>query len=607
MHPSILHVFCREGLLPGELPAGRRVVLEGQLAAGSTVESIEASFNGSQAWIDAEAAALAQQVSGEGSGPREKPTWSAAWHLALELRYYSLKLLRLIDWFERCAQLKSGDEVVLWAESPRDDDYVELLHAVCQLAGAALVVRRKTGTPPSPVVFPVNSPLRRALGRCASWLPAGRGTAGGARVVLCGNPRILEPICPSLLAAGASLAWLYDRFAYGSLWRWRGRIAQMVCNLDQGPTNRLRLELPGAVAFRGIDLRPIVRRWLADRAAVWGARQTRALEAIERHFVRFRPQVVVLDEDATPFARAAVAVARSQGIPSVVLQHGAPCCRFGFAPLAADELLAWGASSHRQFVAWGIPPAQIRSTGSPYHEQVREDLVRAAWRRQPADGEPLSYRQFDEGFRRGDYATRLLLLATAPPRDDRPDAVELNFNRSTYAGLVRVAFCVASRLGATLHIKPHPRAASDVTLGRIAAEFPQVSCQTIRTGTLAETLRDIDCVLSLGSTAGVDAALSGVPVIHLVPAGSRRFLAEGDWGFQGVARTERELFDLLNRAILAPRPVATEPTLGLPDRRPSQRVAEHVLNLASRSTRRGEIAAPHLFERPAVQREPQCQ
>ena len=53
-------------------------------------------------------------------------------------------------------------------------------------------------------------------------------------------------------------------------------------------------------------------------------------------------------ETAEPLARAAVAVARRHGCRSFVVPHGAPCCRFGFSPAAADNLLAWGESSRRK-------------------------------------------------------------------------------------------------------------------------------------------------------------------------------------------------------------------------------------------------------------------
>ncbi|MEX2558900.1 MAG: hypothetical protein WD403_03250, partial [Pirellulales bacterium] len=62
--------------------------------------------------------------------------------------------------------------------------------------------------------------------------------------------------------------------------------------------------------------------------------------------------------------RAAIAFARSHGIKSVVVQHGAPCVRFGFAPLHADMFCAWGESSRRQLEAWQVPPERIVVTGA---------------------------------------------------------------------------------------------------------------------------------------------------------------------------------------------------------------------------------------------------
>ena len=45
---------------------------------------------------------------------------------------------------------------------------------------------------------------------------------------------------------------------------------------------------------------------------------------------------------------------------SLVVQHGVPYIRFGFTPLEADAICAWGESSRAQFQRWGIPSERIR-------------------------------------------------------------------------------------------------------------------------------------------------------------------------------------------------------------------------------------------------------
>jgi hypothetical protein len=137
--------------------------------------------------------------------------------------------------------------------------------------------------------------------------------------------------------------WLYDRFAVRSWLRWRpSGVGLLVCESSAADENRLAPDLPQELACRGVNLAMPVARWLAERMAAHGPRQTRLVERIDAHFRRVRPHALVLDQDGTPMARAAAALARRHGAASWVVQHGAPVCRFGFAPLAADRIVAWG-------------------------------------------------------------------------------------------------------------------------------------------------------------------------------------------------------------------------------------------------------------------------
>src|SRR5207247_10889895 len=58
------------------------------------------------------------------------------------------------------------------------------------------------------------------------------------------------------------------------------------------------------------------------------------------------------------------------------------------------------------------------------------------------------------------------------------------------------------------------------------------------------------------SSAGIEAGLTGVPVIELIPEGSLDLLPAPQWGTFGTARDQRQLQDLLHAALSRPR----EPT-----------------------------------------------
>jgi hypothetical protein len=235
--------------------------------------------------------------------------------------------------------------------------------------------------------------------------------------------------------------------------------------------------------------------------------------------------VLVLDEDATPMARAAVAAARAVGATSWVVQHGAPICRFGFAPLAADRILVWGRSSRGQLTRWGVPAERIDVVGSPRHGGGKPRPRRRVW------------------------PPRVLLLTTTPPRDDRPDAVALRLTRRTYADMLRTALAGVSAIpGVELIVKLHPRAPDDATARAVLAEFPSLPCRVVTSGPVQPWLGHVGCVLSCVSSAGIEATLAGVPVIQLLPPGSGNILPPNEWGLFGNARSEAELAGLLAEA-----------------------------------------------------------
>ncbi len=564
MRPSTsddrLFVFARHDLVgPRSACDAPALLLEGSWpdapsphARWSLDDAIDARFG----WIDRAATELAEQAgnhcrfalrekaSARGGNQdvrclrdpddRDAPSVHPAWLNALALRYYLVKLIRLVAYFTEVRPLSAGDCVEFAAARGRDDDYADCLAELCRRAGADFRIEWIDRLQPAAQAFPPNGGWRRGLARLCRLLgpPTGMGGAH-RRVVLCGNPRFLDPVCRAILERHCRVWWLYDRFAVRSWLRWwLSGVGQLVCESSAAGENRLAPDVPERLACRGVNLAKPVARWLAERIATHGPRQTRLVERIDAHFRRVRPHALVLDQDGTPMARAAAALARRHGAASWVVQHGAPVCRFGFAPLAAGRILVWGRSSQDQLTRWGVPAERIRVVGSPGHERRRRDGWLTANTSLPLPG-----------------TIRILLLATTPPREDRPDAVAMHFTRRTYAEMLRTALAGVSEIpGAELIVKLHPRAPDDPIVHAVLAEFPLLRCRIVAGGPVEPWFGHVACVLSCFSSAGIDATLADVPVIQLLPAGSGDLLPHRAWGTLGSARNEDELQRLLVRA-----------------------------------------------------------
>ncbi|MBN2023645.1 MAG: hypothetical protein JW809_12740 [Pirellulales bacterium] len=563
------------------------LLLEGAWPAGAPAwhESLDQRVDAGFEWIDVLAGHWAEQLGGandlaagrSGGGIHDEIT--AAYLNALSLRYGLVRLLRVVAYLTEIRPVESGERMDLVAARGRDEDYADLLAELARAAGAELCVHWRVARGRPETAFPPNGRPRRWCGLAARWLEPSVGDCDvGHRAVLCGNPRILDPVCAELVGRGCRVWWLYDRFAFHSWLRWRkAGVGQLVCNASTGRQNRIASRLPEQLLCRQVDLVPAVGRWLAGQMRLHGRMQTRTLEALDAHFRRIRPDSLVVCEDATPFARAAVAIARRHGATSFVVQHGAPTCRFAYAPLAADRFLAWGHSSRQQLIDWGVAAERIEVTGSPQHDnwakRFQGDVNRveaargslpaalAPWRRlgrrrwgrlgrgraRPA-WKDAALRFEDESVKRA--APRLLVLGTVPPDDDRPESIAAHFNRATYTAMWQAIFAVAqARPGTRLTIKTHPRGPRDAILEAAMQAHPAVPSTIVKNGLLWELVAGADCTLSLISSAGVEAAQAGAPVIQIMPPGSGDILPCAAWGLVGSARTQAELERLVDRVL----------------------------------------------------------
>lgn len=524
-----MRIFARYSLVPDDESPDDELLLEGSWprtedrpGRWSLDDSIDARFT----WIDPLAIDLAERAGVTSGG------LNFAYINALALRYHLVKLLRVIAFFHHVRPVRQCAGLTFHA-AEGDEDYVVLLRQLGAAHGVELIVDWRGAPSAAPELAP-RPPLWRQWAATAARprLPPATGVGSGQpRVVVCGNPHILNPVCAELVSRRVRVGWLYERFAARSWLRWRAAgVEQLVCETGRRPkTSFSDVASHQRLTAEGIDLTPVVDRWLARRGLEEAHHQSLLIERVEAHFRHIRPTAIVVDEDATPLKRIAIALGRSHGASSVVVQHGAPCGRFGFLPLAADKIAVWGDSAGRQLRDWGLPAERIHTAGWP--KAALKPLKRSAL---------------------NSSSKRFLLLATMPPRDERPDNVEFHLTTANYWAMLDMVCQVLSKIdGATLTIKPHPRdAGGAVSPGRIGAGDDRVLHVKIdRKTDLLKLVARSDCVLSCASTAGIEAALAGAPVVQLLPTGSGNILPAADWGFIGSARIAEELDPLVDQAL----------------------------------------------------------
>ncbi len=89
---------------------------------------------------------------------------------------------------------------------------------------------------------------------------------------------------------------------------------------------------------------------------------------------------ILVDEDVCEFNRTLVTAAGTRGVPSVVIQHGAPydLQPTGLSPVSAGKIAAWGAYSEECFRRWGVPAEKIALTGAPRYDRIDRGDEQAA-------------------------------------------------------------------------------------------------------------------------------------------------------------------------------------------------------------------------------------
>ena len=203
-------------LLEGSWPAAAADAKKNQLLA------LDDLFDGRHAAIDAEAERLAERIAAAVRRPSpDQPSFADV--NILRLRYAAVKWLRPLAWRRSLSPAMRPQHYDLHVSTDGEDaEYSALWQALAAADGCELqTVEAPTTQTDSPSAPFNNSAWRRRLARWSESLRQLRATGNSpTRVLLCGNPRLLDPLCAEFVRRGISTAWLYDRFAVQSGVRW---------------------------------------------------------------------------------------------------------------------------------------------------------------------------------------------------------------------------------------------------------------------------------------------------------------------------------------------------------------------------------------------------
>ena len=110
----------------------------------------------------------------EPSGGVGKPAPNLLAYLnVLDLRYYLVKLLRVVGFFTELRPLEEDDSLELVLQPGRDDDYADVIAELARTAAAAYRQQEAAAAAGPPLLFPPNGLPRRWLGRLANCLALG--------------------------------------------------------------------------------------------------------------------------------------------------------------------------------------------------------------------------------------------------------------------------------------------------------------------------------------------------------------------------------------------------------------------------------------------------
>lgn len=347
----------------------------------------------------------------------------------------------------------------------------------------------------------------------------------------------------------------------------------------------------------------LTRRWRRHRAAILDrigragtmTCVTRRLERLfERRLARAwanhlshrrllrsgRVGAVLLDDDVTERGRSLALAARQEGLPSVVMLHGAVGHPIGALPVVADRVAVFGPHFTRWFVERGVDRERIVEVGAPRFAPAEIDRER-------------------ERAALGVEGDRRLLVLALQHCNRATFFANVHWSHREWRRVVEAALAVtAERDDLHLLIKLHPSAEDGETWQRWLAEQPaQRRLSMVQSEPAAEPLlAAADALITGWSTLGLEAIVAGVPLLTVNFAGRPTPIEYARLGLAVHCNEPRQLDGAIERLLDAPPavdPQALADVLVATGDDASRRVAELLASLAGQRRHRAlDVRAP---------------
>lgn len=261
-------------------------------------------------------------------------------------------------------------------------------------------------------------------------------------------------------------------------------------------------------------LSPSVKTFLLRALVQNSRRMVRVVEGLRR----LSPRVLVVEFDRGAFASCLVLAAKSLGIPTLTMVHGAVSTR-GLTPLLADVALCWGEEQVEAFVGLGTDSDRLVVTGCQRASNSVADTATIRRRIGIADQRNVA----------------LLATTHAPSPASRLEFArmfcEAVQRREDVVGLVRV----------------HPRERAD-DYSQLATEFGRIQFFDNSAMSTEEALALASIVVCGDTSFPLDAAIHGCPVVLLeLPGASLRGSRLAMGGCGPVVGDVAKLTDVLDR------------------------------------------------------------